>query len=100
MILERSYIESVVREIADRYEVKQIELVGDYRRAKAKETSTIDLMIIDNSAPIGLDFYSMICDLEDTLEKEVNLVTAKGLKMTQLGQKAYDRLTKGVDLDL
>ena len=101
MILERSYIESVVREIADRYEVKQIELVGDYRRAKAKETSTIDLIILDDSAPkSGMDFLRMIGRLEETLGKEVNLVTAKGLKMTQLGQKAYDRLTKGIDLDL
>ena len=100
MILERSYIESVVREIADRYEVKQIELVGDYRRGQAKEDSDVDLIILDDSAPRGMDFLGMICDLEDTLEKEVNLVTAKGLKMTQLGQKAYDRLTKGIDLDL
>ena len=49
MILERSYIESVVREIADQYEVKQIELVGDYRRAKAKEDRGIDLIILDDS---------------------------------------------------
>ena len=100
MILERPYIESVVREIADEFGVKQFELVGSYRRGQAKETSPIDLMILDDSAPRGLEFYGMICRLEDALEKEVNLVTAKGLKMTQLGQKAYDRLMKGIDLDL
>ena len=99
-ILQRSYIESVVREIADRYEVKQIELVGDYRRAKAKETSPIDLMILDDSAPRGLEFYGMIGRLEDALGKEVCLVTAKGLKKTQLGRNEYDRLMKGINLDL
>lgn len=101
MILERSYIESVVREIADEFGVKQIELVGSYRRGQAKEDSDIDLIILDDSAPkSGMDFLRMIGRLEETLGKEVNLVTAKGLKMTQLGQKAYDRLTKGIDLDL
>lgn len=99
-ILQRSYIESVVREIADEFGVKQIELVGDYRRAKAKETSPIDLMILDDSAPRGLEFYGMIGRLEDTLGKEVCLVTSKGLKKTQLGRNEYDRLMKGIDLDL
>lgn len=100
MSLERSYIESVVREIADEFGVKQIELVGDYRRAKAKETSPIDLMILDDSAPRGLEFYGMIGRLEDALGKEVCLVTAKGLKKTQLGRNEYDRLMKGIDFDL
>ena len=99
-ILQRSYIESVVREIADEFGVKQIELVGDYRRAKAKETSPIDLMILDDSAPRGLEFYGMIGRLEDALGKEVCLVTSKGLKKTQLGRNEYDRLMKGIDLDL
>lgn len=99
-ILQRSYIESVVREIADEFGVKQIELVGDYRRAKAKETSPIDLMILDDSAPRCLEFYGMIGRLEDTLGKEVCLVTSKGLKKTQLGRNEYDRLMKGIDLDL
>ena len=99
-ILQRSYIESVVREIADEFGVEQIELVGDYRRAKAKETSPIDLMILDDSAPRGLEFYGMIGRLEDALGKEVCLVTAKGLKKTQLGRNEYDRLMKGIDLDL
>lgn len=101
MILERSYIESVVREIADEFGVKQIELVGSYRRGQAKEDSDIDLIILDDSAPkSGMDFLRMIGRLEETLGKEVGLVTAKGLKMTRLGHKAYDRLTKGIDLDL
>lgn len=100
MILERSYIESVVREIADEFGVKQIKLVGDYGRGKAKETSPIDLMILDDSAPRGLEFYGMIGRLEETLGKEVCLVTSKGLKKTQLGRHAYDRSMKGIDLDL
>lgn len=49
MILERSYIESVVREIADEFGVKQIELVGSYRRGQAKEDRGIDLIILDDS---------------------------------------------------
>lgn len=100
-ILQRSYIESVVREIADEFGVKQIELVGSYRRGQAKEDSDVDLIILDDSAPKnGMDFLRMIGRLEETLGKEVCLVTSKGLKKTQLGRNEYDRLMKGIDLDL
>ena len=96
-ILQRSYIESVVREIADEFGVKQIELVGSYRRGQAKEDSDIDLIILDDSAPkSGMDFLGMIVALEEALGKEVGLVTAKGLNEDRLRRRVYDRMMEDI----
>lgn len=96
-ILQRSHIESVVREIADEFGVKQIELVGSYRRGQAKEESDVDLIILDDSAPkSGMDFLRMIGRLEETLGKEVGLVTAKGLNEDTLRRRVYDRMMEDI----
>ena len=95
-ILQRSYIESVVREIADEFGVKQIELVGSYRRGQAKEDSDVDLIILDDSAPRGMDFLGMIIDLEESLGKEVGLVTYKGLGENKLKQRVRDAMMEDI----
>ena len=96
MILERSYIESVVREIADEFGVKQIELVGSYRRGQAKEDSDVDLIILDDSAPRGMDFLGMIIDLEEALGKEVGLVTYDGLEQDKLKRRVRDSMMEDI----
>ena len=96
MILERSYIESVVREIADEFGVKQIELVGSYRRGQAREDSDIDLIILDDSAPRGMDFLGMIIDLEEALGKEVGLVTYDGLEQDKLKRRVRDSMMEDI----
>ena len=96
MILERSHIESVVREIADEFGVKQIELVGSYRRGQAEEDSDIDLIILDDSAPRGMSFLRMIGRLEETLNKEVGLVTYKGLGENKLKQRVRDTMMEDI----
>lgn len=96
MILERSYIESVVREIADEFGVKQIELVGSYRRGQAKEESDVDLIILDDSAPRGMDFLGMIIDLEEALGKEVGLVTYDGLEQDKLKRRVRDSMMEDI----
>ena len=95
-ILQRSYIESVVREIADEFGVKQIELVGSYRRGQAKEESDIDLIILDDSAPRGMDFLGMIIDLEEALGKEVGLVTYDGLEQDKLKRRVRDSMMEDI----
>lgn len=73
-ILTKSFIEETLSEISNKYNVKQIELVGSYRRNQAKETSDVDFLILDDSAPRGMKFLQMIADLEDALGKEVGLM--------------------------
>lgn len=95
-ILTREFIEEVKSKIANEYNVKQIELVGSYRRNQAKETSDVDFLILDDSAPRGMKFLQMIVDLEETLGKEVGLMTARGLSETPMKQKVLQSMLKDI----
>ena len=95
-ILTREFIEEVKSKIANEYNVNQIELVGSYRRNQAKETSDVDLLILDDSAPRGMKFLQMIVDLEETLGKDVGLMTVKGLSETPMKQKVLQSMLKDI----
>ena len=95
-ILTKSFIEETLSKIANKYNVKQIELVGSYRRNQAKETSDVDFLILDDSAPRGMKFLQMIADLEETLGKEVGLMTVKGLSETPMKQKVLQSMLKDI----
>lgn len=96
-ILTKSFIEETLSEISNKYNVKQIELVGSYRRNEAKETSDVDFLILDDSAPRGMKFLQMIADLEETLGKEVGLMTVKGLSETPMKQKVLQSMLKDIE---
>lgn len=51
-ILAREFIESVKIIAAEKFGVKQIELVGSYRRNEATEESDVDFLILDERAPL------------------------------------------------
>lgn len=96
-ILTKSFIEETLSEISNKYNVQQIELVGSYRRNQAKETSDVDFLILDDSAPRGMKFLQMIADLEETLGKEVGLMTVKGLSETPMKQKVLQSMLKDIE---
>lgn len=96
-ILTREFIEEVKSKIANEYNVKQIELVGSYRQNQAKETSDVDFLILDDSAPRGMKFLQMIVDLEETLGKDVGLMTVKGLSETPMKQKVLQSMLKDIE---
>lgn len=73
-ILTRDEIESVKRSAAEKFGVRQIELVGSYRRNEATEESDVDFLILDEKAPYGIEFLKMITFLKDLLGKEVGLL--------------------------
>ena len=73
-ILTRAQIESVKRSAAEKFEVKQIELVGSYRRNEATEKSDVDFLILDEKAPHGIEFLKMHAFLIDHIGKEVGLL--------------------------
>lgn len=97
-ILTREFIEEVKSKIANEYNVKQIELVGSYRRNEAKETSDVDLLILDDSAPRGFKFLNMIDRLETELEKDVGLMTARGLSEDPMKQKVLQSMPKDIEI--
>ncbi|GAB2522646.1 nucleotidyltransferase family protein [Spirosoma aerophilum] len=53
---------------------------GSYARDEADSESDLDLLVeLDYSQPIGLQFVGMKLDLEEQLNKAVDLVSANGL---------------------
>ena len=55
-------------------------LFGSYVREEASVNSDIDILVdLDYSVPIGLEFVNMALDLEDMLEKKVDLVSSRGI---------------------
>lgn len=96
-ILTRDFIEEVKTKIAKEYKVNRIELVGSYRRNQAKETSDVDFLILDDSAPRGINFLKMIVCLETELGKEVGLMTVKGLSETSMKQKVLQSMLKDIE---
>ena len=59
--------------------VKKAYLFGSYMRREAREDSDIDILVeLDYEVKIGLLFIKMQLDLEDLLQKKVDLVSDKG----------------------
>ena len=55
-------------------------LFGSYVREEASVNRDIDILVdLDYSVPIGLEFVNMAFDLEDMLEKKVDLVSSRGI---------------------
>ena len=73
-ILSRQFIESVKNAAAEKFRVKQIELVGSYRRNEATAKSDVDFLILDEKAPYGIEFLNMITFLQEQLGKEIGLL--------------------------
>ena len=73
-ILTRDQIESVKCSAAEKFGVKQIELVGSYRRNDATAKSDVDFLILDEKAPYGIEFLKMYAFLQEQLGKEIGLL--------------------------
>jgi predicted nucleotidyltransferase len=55
-------------------------LFGSFVRGEAQDQSDVDILVeLDYAQPVGLEFIAMKLDLEDLLNKEVDLVSARGL---------------------
>lgn len=79
MKLTEKNIEQLKAYLADK-PVKKAYLFGSYVRGDAKESSDVDILVeLDYSQRIGLLFIQMKLDLEELLNKEVDLVSANGI---------------------
>lgn len=60
--------------------VRKAYVFGSYARGEATPSSDLDILVeLDYRYKIGLEFVQMKLDLEAMLQKEVDLVSAKGL---------------------
>ena len=61
-----------------KYKVKKIGVFGSYARGEETDESDIDVLV-EFSEPIGLDYFDLKYFLEEQFDKQVDLVTLKGL---------------------
>ena len=73
-------IKSIVSPVAMRHNVGKVFLFGSYARGTASGTSDVDLCV-DASKLTGLfSLGALYADLEDALEKKLDLVTVRSLQ--------------------
>ena len=92
-ILGQKFIKFKCAEIFKNYpEVKCAYLYGSYARGEAKPESDVDILVV--CPPMGMKFYHLAGELEDVLEKPVDLQTHR-----QIGDNVNfieNLLTEGV----
>lgn len=68
----------IVDTISEYFKTKPVEkawVFGSFSRGEEKECSDIDIIVaLSPDARMGLSYYGMICDLEDLLDRPVDLV--------------------------
>lgn len=84
MILTIKEITEKVAPIAKKYHLKEVYLFGSYARGEAREDSDIDLLYtkFDNSMSLTTK-YMLLNELEDSLGKEVDLVSLQAFTMNK-----------------
>lgn len=67
-------IQRIVTPIADRYNLDRIYLFGSYARGDSTPNSDIDLRV-DRGGARGMQMAFLLTDLEDALQKHVDLLS-------------------------
>ena len=70
-------------ELVEKYHISSIGLFGSVVRDDYSEGSDIDI-IVDFSKPIGIEFIELADYLESKLDKNIDLVSKKGIKQNYL----------------
>ena len=70
--------ENMIKIIADYFKTQPVLkawLFGSFARGEEHPDSDVDLLVvIDHSRPVGLEFFGMWNDLEEMLDRKVDLV--------------------------
>jgi predicted nucleotidyltransferase len=82
-MLTKLEIESKLRAIkpvlTDKFHVSSIGYFGSYSTGQQNEQSDLDLLV-EFSRPVGWEFFTLECYLEQTIGLRVDLVTRNSLK--------------------
>lgn len=80
MILAQDYIIQVVQEYFKDKPVKRVYLFGSYANGQANDNSDVDFYVeIDYSKRLGWGLFKWRMELEENLNKSVDLVSKKGV---------------------
>ena len=66
-------------ELKKKYPISEIALFGSYARGDYDEKSDIDILV-DFDRNVGIEFISLAHDLEDIFQRNIDLVSRKGIK--------------------
>lgn len=70
-------------ELIEKYHISSIGLFGSVVRGDYNDLSDIDI-IVDFSQPIGVEFIDLADYIESKLDKNIDLVSKKGIKQKYL----------------
>lgn len=77
-ILTNKEISDAVDQILrKKYHLNRIFLYGSYSKGRAKQSSDVDLIVLDEEVRKGMKFLQMISDVESVLGKSVKIQAAK-----------------------
>lgn len=65
--------------LAARYPIKRLAIFGSYARNEATPDSDVDILV-EFSQPVGMQFLELAYELEQLLQKPVDLVSRHGIK--------------------
>ena len=82
MIYTLEQLKELIAPIAEKYRLSAVYLFGSYARGTAKEASDVDLLVDTTGTPLTSLFAlgALYCDLEDALQKRVDLITISALQ--------------------
>jgi len=86
-------IRRIVVPIAIKYDVNRVFLFGSYVRGEANSASDIDF-VIDKGRLRGLQLAGMLGDLQENLNKDVDLLTISGINGNGGGNDFKQRIEK------
>ena len=67
------------KDLFNKYPIESLALFGSYSRGDYKENSDVDVLV-EFIHPVGMGFIRLSHDLEDILNKEVDLVSKPAVK--------------------
>ena len=74
--------------LINKYHLKNIGIFGSVCRADFNDTSDVDILV-DFSQPVGVEFIDLADELEQLLNRKVDLVSKNGIK-----QKYFSEIEK------
>ena len=90
-MLTRKMIEDYIRPVATKYPVKKVILFGSYARGESSENSDIDLIIDSGGVLTGMNFFSLVYDINEVFPVRADVFEMREIKVPSL---FYDNIVK------
>ena len=89
MVLTVNELKEKITPIAAQYGLKAVYLFGSYARNEATEDSDVDILIDRTGSKIKgmFDMGGLYCDLQESIGKEIDLVTTQTLEQPSTRQR-------------